>query len=285
MDYISFLAIIISFIGILIVVVISLSVFYTSQQTCRYSYSRYERLNKGKTNLMQSSQILDSNATSSNWSGYIAAKSFTQPVDDSSYITGTFIIPNLTSRDSSYNNNVSIWVGIDGAFSTDPTVQQLGIDLSYVNNKVQCYPWFELYPAYAYEIGGFPVKVGDSITVTVSLTSTKGSLSTYNMTMINNTERVQVTIPTSYTTSTNVKNQCVEWIVEAPSIGDSITPLSSFTPIIWTNCSATIGGPISTISKLNNLEIIMINNNRQIKAQPSSLNSSGNGFTVTWLNN
>lgn len=231
-----------------------------------------------------------STAISTNWSGYVASNSLTQPTTNScSSVTGTFTVPALTPADSSLNNNLSIWVGIDGSFSTDSTVQQLGIDLTYINGKTQYYAWFEMYPDDSYEISGFPVEAGDSVTATVAYT---GGTTTqqYQLSMKNNTKNVSYTVPAVDSTSTQAKRQCVEWLVEAPAIGNSVVPLSSFSPaIIFTNCSATISTTANssvtgTISQFANEEITMVNSRDAtvIKAQPSPLTTDGSGFSVTW---
>jgi len=44
----------------------------------------------------------------------------------------------------------------------------------------------------------------------------------------------------------------------------------------------TQGGTSGVISSFTDDEITMINSSRAVKAQPGALNSSGNGFSVTW---
>lgn len=236
---------------------------------------------KPDTSLRQTS------ATSTNWAGYVAANSLSNPgINTATEVNGTFVIPSLTSSNEPTNDNVSIWVGIDGVFNSDPTVQQIGVDLAYENGRTVIYAWFEMYPSNAYAIGGFPVFVGDNITLSVVLSSYRNGFSTYIMRIVNNTRRVQFTIPTSYTTTRNVRNMCVEWIVEAPSLGNTIVPLSSFTPpIVWSNCSATISGTTGPISRTPYLQLNMVNGSNVVKAATSNLTSSRNGFTVTWHHN
>jgi len=260
-------------------------------------------------------------AGSNNWSGYVSANSLTQPGENSvSNVVGTFVVPSLVPTTGQNDDNVSIWVGIDGAFGTDPTVQQIGIDLSYENGSTVSYAWFEMYPQPAYEINGFPIQPGDSITVSVSLqlggndpfslaetkfkqvenqselpSSPFGKTNfnqngTYILKMVNNTQQVQVTIPTSYTQNARARGQSAEWIVEAPSEGPDVVALSPFTPAIeWSNCSATIGSggnssssTVGPINRFPNVEITM-GTPTQVKAQPTSLNSAGTSFSIAWV--
>jgi hypothetical protein len=44
----------------------------------------------------------------------------------------------------------------------------------------------------------------------------------------------------------------------------------------------TEGSTAGVISSFTYDEITMVDNSGLVKAQPSSLNSSGNGFSVTW---
>lgn len=221
--------------------------------------------------------------TSENWSGYVAAASLTSPTTNScSSVEGTFVVPTLASTTDSTTNNVSLWVGIDGAFSTDPTVQQLGIDLEEINGQTIAYAWVELYPAASQQIVGFPITSGDSITAGIAIVSQIGNTTQYNMYLTNNTQNVSITIPANQSISSTAQNQSVEWIVEAPSLGNTIVPLSQFTPITWTNCNATINGTNSNISALQSLQLNMVSPGGQTRATTSGLSDTGDGFVVTW---
>jgi hypothetical protein len=220
---------------------------------------------------------------SKNWAGYISANSLIDPSPNScSFVTGTFNIPSLSRGVSTYNNNVSIWVGMDGAFNSNPTIQQIGIDLQYVNSKTIIYAWFQMYPNPPYKINNFPANVGDVISVSVKVASTEGSTTTYELTIANVTQHESITIPTSQTISNNSMQQCVEWIVEAPSIGDTISPLSEFSPVTWTNCYAKIGGASGGIGTFPGKQLAMVDFENSLKAETSDLTPRGNAFAVTW---
>jgi len=224
---------------------------------------------------------------STNWSGYVAAQSMTTPVTNScSSVTGTFIVPKILPGVTSSMNNVSIWVGLDGAFVTDPTVQQIGIDLYYKNGRSYSYAWFEMYPASAYQIVGFPINAGESITATVTFSSVTNA---YTMSMINNTRRVGITVPTGYTRSSSGRRQCVEWVVEAPSYvtgrNVALCPLTQFSTITWSNCQATIAGVTGGIGHFAHDNFVMVSqtNSNKIKAAPTALSGAdGSVFSVSW---
>ena len=124
---------------------------------------------------------------------------------------------------------------------------------------------------------GFPANTGDSITTTASYVSG----STYKLSITNNTKGVSTIVPSNVSQSSVAKRQSVEWIVEAPSIGNNITPLSEFTDVVWTNCSATIGGITKSLGQFPTEEITMVSNGGVIKANVSEISSDA-GFTATW---
>ncbi|HEX3488164.1 MAG TPA: G1 family glutamic endopeptidase, partial [Streptosporangiaceae bacterium] len=73
-----------------------------------------------------------------------------------------------------------------------------------------------------------------------------------------------------------------EWIAEAPSGSAGVYPLPNFHT--WTESSATVksGSTTGVISTFPDDAITMINSSGATKASVGGLNSSGNGFTVTW---
>jgi len=90
---------------------------------------------------------------------------------------------------------------------------------------------------------------------------------------------------TTVQTCSGCANSSAEWIAEAPCCTSSggILPLADFGT--WTESGATVteGSTSGVISSFTDDEITMINNSDAVKAQPGSLNGSGNGFTVTWV--
>jgi hypothetical protein len=256
---------------ILIVIIIVIVLISTQEpKEIAVSYQPFTR---------QASVINSVAGRSSNWAGYIAATSVTRPAANSAtFVQGSFKIPRLTAAGDTPNDNVSIWAGIDGGFESNPTVQQIGVNLEYVNGQSQAYAWFEMYPAPAYQIVGFPTNFGDEITTSVMY---MGS-GIYRLRMINVTRKVQVTVPYSYTKSLVAKRQCVEWVVEAPSLNGVTTALSSFTPAIqWTKCSATIVKKTGAINAFPNIRLTMASGT-QIKTSPTALNTLGTAFSMSW---
>ncbi len=216
-------------------------------------------------------------STSLNWSGYAAATSLQRPeVGSVNAVSGSWTVPHITRSTSSHTYS-STWVGIDGY--SNGTVEQIGTEQDWVNSRQQNYAWFEMYPQGSYEIVGFPVNAGDSISARVTYISN----GRFNLTIINNTHRVSFTVPQAYTTSRSAQRSSAEWILEAPYL-DGVLPLADFGVAFFTNCTATING---TTGAINNIHwhydpLTMETANSIVKSLPSSLMSAGEAFSLTW---
>jgi hypothetical protein len=146
------------------------------------------------------------------------------------------------------------------------TVEQIGTSHNCNDDVQQNSAWFEMYPNGAYEITGFPVDNGDVISARIGY---KGD-NTFKMVLLNHTQGISTTVPSSYTVSTTALRSSAEWIVEAP-YSTSILPLSDFQLVTFNNCSAVIDGFSGTISSGNwqSSEITMTGANGA-EAQPSA---------------
>src|SRR5690348_725408 len=186
-------------------------------------------------------------STSGNWSGYGVPLEGTVS-DTFSQVSGTWTVPGVTGplgRGTTYS---SVWVGIDGYSSG--TVEQIGTEQDWVNGKPRNYVWFEMYPNAAYQITGFPINAGDSISaqvVYVGETTVQTGVgrhkstsrqSVFQLTIVNNTQGRSYTVPTSYATIPTPSRSSAEWIIEAPSSG-KILPLANYGTVNFSECFAT----------------------------------------------
>lgn len=216
-------------------------------------------------------------SVSSNWSGYVAGTSLdgsSSANGTASYVAGAWVVPALLpTTDGTY---CAIWVGLDGY--NCGTVEQIGTSHNWLSGAQQNYAWFEMYPNGAYEIGGFPVNNGDLISARVGY---KGN-NTYKLIIINHTQNVSTTIPTSYTMSTTAQRCCAEWVIEAPYSG-GILPLADFKTVTLNYCSAIINGVSGVINNGTwmNSEITM-EKSGGVEAQPTALLKNGSCFQVSW---
>ena len=92
--------------------------------------------------------------------------------------------------------------------------------------------WYEWYPDYAYDFSGISFSPGDSVTLTVTATSTKAGTAV----ITNNTKGKTVT--KSITSSAALCEQDAEWIVEDFEEGSSLVPFANFGTVTFTGASA-----------------------------------------------
>lgn len=206
--------------------------------------------------------------SSTNWSGY---------ADDNTKgntyttITGKWKEPSVSC--TSTTSLAAFWVGIDGY--TSSSVEQDGTLAECYLGTAYYFSWWEMYPSNAIQVVGQTVAPGDSISASVVKSG-----SNYTLKVTDSTHTAN-----SFTTTQSCSS-CVdtsaEWIAEAPSGSAGVYPLSNFHT--WTESSATVksGSTTGVISTFPDDEITMINSSGATKAKPGALNSSGNGFTVTW---
>jgi hypothetical protein len=257
--------------------------------TSLYSYEikrdlkSFTRINCTLKPIIRATQRKDTNkqkavkrGTSTNWSGYVAAKDLQAPDRDSvKHVEGMWVAPDLDPLDK--RTYCSIWVGIDG-YGSD-TVEQLGTEHSWINGRQVNYAWFEMYPDYAYEISKFPVNVGDVISA--SVTYLKNGV--FALAIKNHTKKVYTVIPKSRTTSKVAKRVSAEWVVEAP-YSNKVLPLSDFDSVKFRRCSAMINGVFGAIKNSHwEYDALQMATARGVlKAVPSKLGPGGKGFSVEW---
>jgi peptidase A4-like protein len=203
--------------------------------------------------------------SSLNWAGY---------ADDNtagntySTVSGNWSEPAVTCPRHGTQDAV-FWVGIDGF--TSGTVEQDGTLAECNHGSAFYFTWWEMFPANSIQVAGSSVSPGDAISSSVVRSGTSYTLKVTDSTHPAN----------SFTTTQSCPacaNSSAEWIAEAPSSGNRILPLPNFGT--WTETGATVNSGV--ITSFPDDELTMVNNSGAVKAQPGPLNSSGNGFSVTW---
>ncbi|MGD0015973.1 MAG: G1 family glutamic endopeptidase [Verrucomicrobiia bacterium] len=227
-------------------------------------------------------------STSGNWSGYAVPLETSGVTDTFSVVQGTWTVPTVTgSRSATYS---STWVGLDGYDSG--TVEQIGTEQDWMGRGRQNYAWFEMYPSGAYEIEGFPVNPGDSISAQVHYLGQRNVQvgrgrseveSVFQLTIVNTTRNVSYSVPTSYTTVTSAARASAEWVVEAPS-SRKVLPLADFGTVNFSGCEAAsvhTGGILAPIGSWTPDPLTMIDPSGG-RSVPSSLSANGEAFSVSW---
>jgi len=233
-------------------------------------------------------------STSGNWSGYAVPLETSGVTDTFSDVQGAWTVPTVTgvtgNTSAAYSSS---WVGLDGY--TDGTVEQIGTEQNWTGHAQQNYVWFEMYPSGAYEIEGFPVNPGDSISAQVQYLGQSAvqvgrrgrgqseEESVFQLTIVNTTKEVSFTVPTSYTTTASAARASAEWVMEAPS-SNQILPLADFGTGNFSDCEAASvrsGGKLAPINSWTPDPLTMIDPNGG-ESVPSSLSANGEAFSVSW---
>ena len=200
---------------------------------------------------------------STNWAGYVATSGpFTA-------ISGSWTVPQVHASDS-FAADAS-WIGIGGVSSTD-LIQSGTQSMTGPDGSVTYDAWIETLPEAPVTI---PVSVnpGDQIAVSI----TEKSKSHWNVSFSDLTTTKSYTKSITYAS----KNSSAEWIEEAPSDEDGVLPIDTFKNVHFANGSVTQSGQKLSIENAHAQAISMVDQSGSLLASPSSLTSSGDGFTVT----
>lgn len=199
---------------------------------------------------------------STNWSGYADTST------TFSTVAGNWTEPSVSC--TSRNTYAAFWVGIDGF--TSGSVEQDGTLAECSGRSAFYFTWWEMYPSNAIQVVGSSVQPGDSISASVVRSG-----SSYTLKVTDSSHPAN-----SFTTTqgcSSCANSSAEWIAEAPSGSGGVLPLANFRS--WALSGATVNSKV--ISSFSDDEITMIDSAGRVKAQPGSLNGSGNGFGVTFV--
>jgi Peptidase A4 family len=202
-----------------------------------------------------------SQVQSTNWSGYADTST------TFSTVTGDWTEPSASC--GSQTSLAAFWVGIDGYSSS--SVEQDGTLVECYRGSAYYYTWWEMYPSNAIQVVGSTLRPGDSIAASVARSGGSYTLK------VTDSSRSGDSFTTTQSCS-SCANSSAEWIAEAPSGSSGVEPLANFHT--WTESGATVNSGV--ISSYTDDEITMVDSAGRVKAQPGPLNSSGNGFSVTW---
>jgi len=202
-----------------------------------------------------------SSSTSSNWSGYSATGgSYTS-------VTGTWTVPTVSAATQGAD---AAWVGIGGIDTND--LIQAGTQATVSGGEVSYEAWIEMLPASSRPVS-LSVNPGDSVTVTI----TQKAAVDWTIALKNNTTGQRYSTDVTYRSS----NTSAEWVQEAPSAGRGVIPLDDFGTISFSGATAVRDGKTLDLKALGAQAITMINGARQPLAQPSTIGTDGQSFSVT----
>jgi hypothetical protein len=204
---------------------------------------------------------------STNWSGYADTGS------GFSKVSASWTEPKGTCSGRT-ESLAAFWVGIDG-YSSD-SVEQDGTLIECYRGTAYNYTWWEMYPTNDIQVVGESLEPGDNISASVVRSGTSYTLAVTDSTHTANSFSTKQTC-------SSCANSSAEWIAEAPSGSSGVYPLTDFGSVSLSSATVTEGSTSGVISSFTDDEITMITSSGATEAQPGALNSSGNGFSVTWV--
>jgi hypothetical protein len=137
--------------------------------------------------------------------------------------------------------------------------------------------WYELLPYDAVTIDSLSISPGDKITASISLLdSTTNTWSIEIHDVIDGQSFQKNLIYDSSMLS-------AEWIVERPTVNNRIGTLADFGQVTFTDCTATIGNTVGTISSFPSVQVVMYNRQNIELVSVSPFTPDGSSFTVNYL--
>lgn len=204
-----------------------------------------------RTNVLQpaTSEATDS-SVSANWAGAVLV----EPSSTYTSATGTFVVPTVSLPANSTSGTTytgAIWIGIDGE-TCGTTILQAGIEIWIDDTETTTYggmstprlyrlyktnqssAWAEWWPNDPVSLSGISFSAGDSVTVTVTASSTTAGTAVVE----NVTKGQTVTQTYSDETANPLCEYNAEWIVEAYDENGDLVPFFAFDTVTFTGASA-----------------------------------------------
>ncbi|KAI2620706.1 concanavalin A-like lectin/glucanase [Hypomontagnella submonticulosa] len=151
--------------------------------------------------------------------------------DSFTSVTGTFTVPNLSGA-----NKLSIWVAIGDTLQQDVVLKG---GITYSNGLTSFAAW---YPGNETDITSeVPIRAGDSITVTASLSATDKSTGTIVVENTTQNKKSTQTLPVPEKADpATLTAQAADWFVQAYQKAGELVQVPRFNTITFTKCSATL---------------------------------------------
>jgi hypothetical protein len=206
------------------------------------------------------------------WSGYVVASDFTSPQPVIVGVGASWTVPkvNVSAKDSFS----AAWIGIGGQL--DDTLIQAGTEHDSISGSESYSAWYELIPADAVTIA-MNISSGDTIIASINLLDSASNQWLIQLYDATNGQTFNETF------LYDASKLTAEWIVERPTVDHSLSTLTSFGSITFTDAEAKTDSTSGTISKFSTLQVIMHNRQNIPLVTVSPLSSDGSSFMVTYL--
>jgi Peptidase A4 family len=181
-------------------------------------------------------------ANPEHWSGWVDTACSTCHIR---YVNANFKVPALNCVNSIIPTNsvdvMAAWAGLDGAYASDPTVEQIGVLETCTSHSAAEYqPFWEMFPDGYHFLDpdlAVPVEPGDSISVSVYYDQ---STSTYSFSFQDNTTGAgTVSAPQKCPSDSTCENHTAEVVVENPPPGAPDIDMPDFGSVSFSGTTVT----------------------------------------------
>ncbi|TRO47657.1 hypothetical protein E2P60_02670 [Candidatus Bathyarchaeota archaeon] len=208
----------------------------------------------------------------SEWSGYILTSDMQSPSPVISYVSASWMVPEVKPSENMTFSGV--WIGIGGY--GEESLIQAGTEQEYLNNKPVYYAWYELLPDYLVRIPTLHVQPGDTIAASINLVNENTNTWLITIEDVTRSEQFKKTIV--YTSSM----LSAEWVVERPTVNGTVSTLADFGNVTFTECKATVDDVTGPIGNFSYAQLAMYDEETPL-VFVSPLNVDESGFTVSYL--
>lgn len=214
--------------------------------------------------------------TSFNWSGYADTSNLNNPQPLVTSLNGSWTVPTVSSLSSGGEAYSAVWIGIGGQFSSDQSLIQAGTEQDSAHARTEYSAWYELLPDNSVVVNSLTISPGDNITTSISLSNSATNSWLIEIRDITTGQAFQ----RDFTYASSMLS--AEWIVEAPTVNNRLM-LANFGEVTFTNCAATIGSKVGSISSFPFADITMNNRQDSQLVTVSPLSANGTSFTLNYV--
>ena len=214
-------------------------------------------------------------------------------------VFGSWNVP-AVSASSVGSFDSSTWIGIDGDFQSDGTVEQIGTEQDVINGVPVYQAWWEMFSTGAQQheqvIKNMTIWPGNSISASVQYITSGGSMpgSSCSRSTTRATRTIRPSRSMSLRPARNLprpSSESAEWIMEAPSVivnGSLVPmPMPTFSTVKFTDATAVIdgiSGGIISPSWQSSADVVAVQDQHSnwVPVNTTSvLGNSGESFAVT----
>lgn len=205
-----------------------------------------------------------SDDATTNWSGYDATGgTYTS-------VTGTWNVPSVSATDEGTSADAA-WIGIGGVTSQD--LIQIGTQNIVSGGQVSMSAFYEMLPETSEDVSSITVTPGDTMSASIRETSQGQWL----LNIKDDTNGESFSNSVTYDSS----ESSAEWVEEDPSDASSLIPLDNFGTVNFSSGTTTDSGSTVSIAASQAQPMTMMNESGQTLADPSSLGSDGESFSIS----